>query len=168
MTRNLTILFLLCVTIGLSGCGVEGLHSANPRTIIQVNPWTNAVEVYNNKDVDVSLKNFEMDIPNKVAKVEELTLKDNASKVREVNPLQIDAVTRQSEVVISLLSKITDNLLTALMNLNLKVGGGGGWQSSPATADNSAALTTLSAQIKELQQAVLALKTRVDASQPSQ
>lgn len=81
------ILAVLCV---MSGCGVEGLHNANPKTTFRFDPVQRRVEFSDNKNNDVYIGTmaYTPDAENggaKTFKLENLFIKNNASEVRQAN-----------------------------------------------------------------------------------
>lgn len=81
-----------------AGCGVEGVHSANPTTIIRVDPISKQVYLSNNKDVDVSVDEMTV-AADKTFTVKKLVLVDKASSVREANRTQLEGLAIQSEAI---------------------------------------------------------------------
>jgi len=83
----------------LVGCGVEGIHSANPTTVLRVNPLNREVYISNNKDVDVSVANLSYDPETKAFIIEDLKILDQASTVRQANVDQITAIGQQAQAI---------------------------------------------------------------------
>lgn len=104
----------LAVLVGLltllSGCGVEGLHDANPAT--RIDATATGFHFSNNKDAEMKLKKGEYDPSTKKLMVEDLEIKDNASKVRESNAVQMEGMAKQAEAnwngAVSFLEKVPD------------------------------------------------------------
>jgi len=93
---------MMCVSalsLLMFGCGVEGIHSANPKTVIRVDPWSKSVYVGNNKDVDLSVDKLSFNKETNDFTVENLVIKDNASGVRDANIGQIQAVSIQTQMI---------------------------------------------------------------------
>ena len=86
------------VLVLVAGCGVEGLHNANPTTRISAGPW-GGFSFYNSKDVAVGLDEGTYDPSTKALTLKNLKITDNASDVRIANVAQIDAITRQQEAI---------------------------------------------------------------------
>ncbi len=76
----------------LTGCAVEGLHSANPRTIVRAGSF--AFE--NGKDVSATLESGRFDPQSRAFEIKNLEILDTASTVRRANAEQIDALARES------------------------------------------------------------------------
>lgn len=81
------------------GCGVEGIHSANPKTMVRVDPWTRAIAFEDNKDNDILVENMAYDRDSGTWSVDKIDIKNSASAVRTSNVDQIDAIGRQTEVI---------------------------------------------------------------------
>ncbi|HOW73829.1 MAG TPA: hypothetical protein PKY77_24770 [Phycisphaerae bacterium] len=81
----------------LPGCGVEGIHSANPVT--RISGTHGGVSVSNTEDVDFDLAEANYHPSTKAFSMKGLKIVCNASSVRKVNVNQIDAVTRQAGVI---------------------------------------------------------------------
>lgn len=79
----------------LIGCGVEGIHSANPRTIIRAGGFG----FENGKDVSLNLEKGTFDPTTKAFELNNLKIEDNASEVRRANVEQIDALARESYAI---------------------------------------------------------------------
>jgi len=88
----------LIVCILIAGCGVEGLHNANPNTRLSADPW-GGFQFYNSKDVAVNLEEGSYDPKTGAVALKNLNVTDNASEVRRANVEQIDAITRQQEAI---------------------------------------------------------------------
>lgn len=90
---------LLGVILALlgAGCAVEGVHSANPTTMIRVDPSTRSVYVSNNKDVDLSFE--ELTATKESFTVKNVKIVDKASSVREANVGQITALAEQAKAI---------------------------------------------------------------------
>ena len=86
------------VLLMVAGCGVEGLHNANPTTRISASPF-GGFKFYNSKDVAVNLDEGSYDPATKSLTLKNLKITDNASDVRLANVAQIDAITRQTEII---------------------------------------------------------------------
>jgi hypothetical protein len=80
------------------GCGVEGLHNANPTTVIRVDPSSKSVYLSNNKDVDVSFDELTYTKDGSVS-VKNLKITDKASSVRAANVEQIHALAVESKAI---------------------------------------------------------------------
>lgn len=77
---------------GTGGCaGWEGVQTANPTTIVRVQPETKSIYVQNNKDVNVSVRKLEVDPATGRFVIDDLVIADLASPVRAVNVQQIKA-----------------------------------------------------------------------------
>lgn len=149
------VLILLAIVSVFSGCGVEGIHSANPRTIIRYNTWSKQFEVENNKNVDLTVEGLEVDVPKNITKMEKMVLKDNASEVREVNPGQIDAVSRQSALIQATVVSGVEALFGWLRGSSI-TSSNGSLSIVPVAADTTAletAITKLTTQITTMQEA---------------
>lgn len=91
---SLSIALLWCV----AGCGIEGLHNADPQTRLTVDPSTKEVKLWNNKDVDVSVDSVEYLGAQKDFKLTNLKFRDNASDVRNANVNQMMGMAYQAQV----------------------------------------------------------------------
>lgn len=80
----------------LAGCGIEGLHNANPKTVIRIDPLSREMYLSNNKDVDLQIDGLDIDLGAKRAKLDKLVLTDKASSVREANVLQMQGMALQA------------------------------------------------------------------------
>ena len=89
-------LILLVAGLLMSGCGVEGLHTANPKTIVRVKPLQRQVELFNSKDTSVTLKKLTYDPETGLFVLEDLEITDEASSVRQANVEQINALAIQA------------------------------------------------------------------------
>lgn len=69
----------------MGGCGLEGIHSANPQTIIRVDPVNRTIYLANSKDVDLSVDELTVDPAGKSFALKKLHVTDNASLVRQAN-----------------------------------------------------------------------------------
>ena len=81
------------------GCGVEGIHSANPTTVLRVDPIHRQIYFADNKDNDVSIKELIFNPETGEVKIVDLKIINNASKVREANVLQIEALAIQAKAI---------------------------------------------------------------------
>jgi hypothetical protein len=81
----------------LPGCGVEGLHNANPATRISADGG--GFTFSNNKDVSVKLESGEYDPVTKKLVLKNLEITDSASTVRNANVNQIDAMGREAVMI---------------------------------------------------------------------
>lgn len=95
----LKIMITTFVLLGVVGCGVEGVHSANPTTVIRVDPYNRSVYVSNNKDVDLSLDELSYDKESNNLVVKNLQIVDNASVVRSSNVAQLEAISIQTQMI---------------------------------------------------------------------
>lgn len=95
----LTMAGLICAQGCILGCGVEGLHTANPKTVIRVDPFSKTIEFYDSKDNDILIEDLQVDPDTHVWSVKKIDLKNNASRVREANAVQIDALARETLAV---------------------------------------------------------------------
>lgn len=73
----------------VAGCGIEGLHGANPKTVVRVDPVNRTVEYYDSKDNDLQIDGLAIDGATKSATLDKLTLRNNASDVRLANYQQM-------------------------------------------------------------------------------
>lgn len=98
--RTVVVLTLVVLCLfGMAGCGIEGLHNANPHTMVRVDPFNKVVEFYDNKDNDLRVTGFEAATANGgSAKVEELTISNKSSPVREANYIQMQGMALQAQV----------------------------------------------------------------------
>jgi hypothetical protein len=80
-----------------SGCGVEGLHNANPATRISAD--AGGFTFSNNKDVSVKLEEGSYDPATKMLVLKNLEIVDSASTVRNANVNQIDALGREALMI---------------------------------------------------------------------
>jgi hypothetical protein len=95
-TKRCLIGFLL---IAGTGCGIEGLHNANPTTRVTVDPASHRIEYRDNKDNDLQVKGFKVETPGgTTAQIDELTLRNNASEVRTANYQQMLGMAQQAAV----------------------------------------------------------------------
>jgi hypothetical protein len=83
----------------IAGCGLEGLHNANPKLSMRINPATKSFDVTSNRDDNVSVTGLEA----KTAqggefKVASATFSGNASSVREANVRQMEGMALQGQV----------------------------------------------------------------------
>lgn len=86
---------LLACKCCLPGCGVEGIHNANPQTIVRAGSFS----FENGKDVTATLEHGVFDPSTKAVELKNLQIVDNASAVRKANVEQIDALARESYAV---------------------------------------------------------------------
>ncbi len=97
--RRIVCMMMVAVLSGcIGGCGIEGLHSANPSTRITADPW-GGFSFRNNKDVNIDLAKGSYDPSTKALIIEGLKVVDSASTVREANVQQIDAVSREATAI---------------------------------------------------------------------
>lgn len=95
-TKRSVLGFLL---LAGTGCGLEGLHNANPATRVTVDPWNHRIEYRDNKDNDLNVKGFKVQTAGgAVAEIDELTLRNNASDVRVANYQQMLGMAQQAAV----------------------------------------------------------------------
>jgi len=93
--RLIAIVCLLSVV----GCGVEGIHSANPKTVIRINPWSKSLDLENNKDVNVVLDSAIFNPETGQVEITGLTITDTASIVRASNVPQIEMIGVQARAI---------------------------------------------------------------------
>lgn len=81
----------------LSGCGIEGLHNANPKLSMRLNPATGNFDLSSNRDDDAAVKGLEVVTSNGTrVKLDEAHFNGNASSVREANYFQMMGMTMQA------------------------------------------------------------------------
>jgi len=90
---------MLCGCVLTAGCGVEGIHSANPTTILRVKPAQHQIEFLDNKDNDLTLKKLTYNPETKEVMIDDLKIINNSSTVRESNVGQINALAIQAESI---------------------------------------------------------------------
>jgi len=92
--------YLLMVVLAMSGgCGVEGLHSANPKTTFRFNPWSRSIEFTDNKDNDVEIEELSFDIVTKTMTLKGLKITNNASNVRIANRQQLEGLAIETKAI---------------------------------------------------------------------
>jgi hypothetical protein len=80
------ILAVILAAVLAGGCGIEGLHNANPATDFRIDPQTGEIKYRNNKDVDFGLESGSYtDASGRKVDLKGLELRSNASDVRRVN-----------------------------------------------------------------------------------
>lgn len=87
MKRTILTEVLIALIVGgclppLTGCGIEGINNANPRTKMRANPQTGYFEFYDSKDNDLEITGLGVDGKGHVDKV---IIRNNASDVRRAN-----------------------------------------------------------------------------------
>jgi len=90
------VIVIAVLTVGcLVGCGIEGLHNANPTTRLRISPIRGTLDFSDNKDNDVTAQRIEYDPSSKRFLIDDLKITNNATKVREANSGQITAMAMQ-------------------------------------------------------------------------
>lgn len=88
-----------------SGCtqGQSPLWSqANPQTTIRLNPFTKTIDVFNSKDVSITIESFAGKTKDGASwELKNLQLIDSASTVRQANVAQLELVDRITKTSIS-------------------------------------------------------------------
>ncbi len=78
-----------CIPLS-GGCGIEGLHAAKPETRVDFDPISHTFKFRDSKDNDLSVKGFEANTASgSKGKFDELTIRNNASDVRNANVNQL-------------------------------------------------------------------------------
>lgn len=102
---------MACVLlVAACGCGIEGLHNANPTTRIQAD--AGGFSFSNNKDVSLKLDEGRYSPASKELELKKLEITDNASNVRRANEIQMEGMAKQAEAnwngAISFIEKMPD------------------------------------------------------------
>ena len=90
---------LVWVLIGgcvLTGCGIEGLHGANPTTLVRIDPVNRTMEFRDNKDNDLAVDNVTVDGQARTFHADKIVISNNASRVREANAQQLAGFAAQA------------------------------------------------------------------------
>lgn len=83
----------LWLLLALSGCGVDGIHSARPVTRAKFDPVSKTFSIEDSKDNDILVKGLEVEGR---GKVEEISIRNNASDVRRANVEQMAGLAAQA------------------------------------------------------------------------
>lgn len=106
---KLTVIsLLLCLPLGCA--------YANPRTELRAGPFGSLFQFHDSKDNDITIKGAEYNPDTQLFKIEELTIRNNASDVRTANVEQMKAHAEQIRAMSEIVSQLS-NVVKAVVPL---------------------------------------------------
>ena len=117
--KDVGLVWLALMLAAAYGCAFP----ANPGTFVTYNAWTGSVKVEDSSNKEVEVTGLEIDIPNKVCRLESLKITQEVSSVRQANAEQLAAFAEQTKVVAGAISSSVASIASLLPGLG---GGGGG------------------------------------------